>query len=210
MPALVVPNTVQVRLIWSSGGTEFAVNVLHFRNSLGVAVDQALCNGIATDVASAFDTALGTGTEINATTGITRVTIRDLNTANQPEFTATVAGALGTGTAELLPKTSSVVVTLRTALAGRSFRGRVYVPGWTEAANAAGGVITAPAQASADGIVRNTRANLAVRGLLLGVVSTRANKAPRPVNIITDVTVLAVRDNQWDSQRRRNIPGIGT
>jgi hypothetical protein len=209
MPPLVVPNTVQVRTIWQTGGTQFAVNVLHFRNSGSVAVNQTLANQVATDVASAFTTALGTSTNINSTTGINQVRIRNLDTLSQPEFTATVSGAVGTGTAELLPKQVAACVTLRTALAGRSYRGRVYVPGWTEVANNPGGVISPTAMVQADGIVRNIRANLAGRGLTMGVVSTRFNKAPRVINVITDVVDLSVRDNQWDNQRRRNIPGIG-
>jgi hypothetical protein len=209
VPALVVPNTVQVRVIWSVSAVPFAVNVLHFRNAGSVAVDQSLANGIASDVSAAFSSNVGVGGQWNSSTGITRVDVRDLNTANQPEFTAPVSGALGTASAELLPKQVALVVTLRTALAGRSFRGRVYVPGWSEIANQAGGVASTTTMSLADGIVRNIRANLSIRGLIMGVVSTRANKAPRPVNIITDVVSLAVRDNQWDNQRRRNIPGIG-
>jgi hypothetical protein len=209
MPALVVPNTVQVRLIWIAAGTEFAVNVLHFRNATSVTVDQTLANNLALDVKSAWDTAVALGTVINSTTGISRITVRDLNTANQPEFGATVTAALGSGTSEILPRQVSLVVTLRTALAGRSFRGRVYVPGFTELANDSTGRATALAQSVADAIVRNVRANFSIRGLLMGVVSTRTNKLPRPTNIITDVTSLSVRDGVWDNQRRRNVVGIG-
>lgn len=213
MPALVVPNTVQVRLIWRAGGVDYAVNVIHFRNSNSIAVDQALATGIASDVATAWGLAGGGsgGGVINSSTAIDRVTVRNIAVANQPEFSATVTGAAGAGTTDILPRQVALVVTLRTALAGRSFRGRVYVPGFHELANDSTGRATTAARTFAEGLILNIRQQLSVRGLLMGVVSTRANGAPRPTNIITDVTTggVVVRDGTWDNQRRRNVVGIG-
>jgi hypothetical protein len=209
MPALVVPNTVQVRLIWRAGGVQYAVNVIHFRNQGAVAVNQTLANQLATEVATAWGLAVGASGLINSSTAIDQVRVRDINSANQPEFTAQVTGANGNGTSEILPRQVALVVTLRTALAGRSYRGRVYVPGFAEAANDSTGRAVIAAQGIAEGLVNNIRSGFAGRGLLMGVVSTRANKAPRPTNIITDVTTAATRDGVWDNQRRRNVVGIG-
>jgi hypothetical protein len=209
VPALVVPNTVQVRLIWTVTGTPFAVNVLHFRNVTGVVVNQVLADNIATEIETAWGLAVGVSGNINSATGITRVDIRNLDEPSQPEYSGTVTGAVGNGSAEMLPKQVSLVATLRTALAGRSYRGRVYVPGFTESANSAGGVASVTAMSIAEGLVGNIRSGMAGLDLLMGVVSTRFNGAPRLINVITDVVSVQVRDNQWDNQRRRNIPGIG-
>jgi hypothetical protein len=83
------------------------------------------------------------------------------------------------------------------------------VPGFTEVANSAGGVASATAVANAQSLVDAFRVNMLGDGYTMGVVSRYADKALRPVPIITDVTAVVVRDATWDNQRRRNIPGIG-
>jgi len=207
MPALVVPNAMLVRWIWQASTTDFAVNVMFFKRPPGTVFNSALATQIGTSATNAYTTSTIAGLQGN-TVRLNRVTVRDVNTANQPEYSA-VINATGTGTSELLPKQISLVATLRTLLAGRSYRGRVYVPGFTEVANSAGGVASATAVANAQSLVDAFRVNMLGDGYTMGVVSRYADKALRPVPIITDVTAVVVRDATWDNQRRRNIPGIG-
>jgi len=197
---LVIPNTVETRLLWTFNGVLRAINVLHFTVASGLVVNQALATAWAATVNTADTTGTDTLRAHRSTTWVlSNVGVRDIRTANQPEFQASVAQA-GTSAGEALPATNAVTVTLRTALAGRSYRGRVYLPGWTESDNSLNALITTQAQAAATNFVNKIRTlSLSANAMTLGVTS-RTLGATNPV-----VTEL-VRDNVWDVQRRRKFP----
>ena len=60
-----------------------------------------------------------------------RVTIRCLNSPTETEVTANVAAA-GVVAGDMLPSYCAAVITKKTALRGKSYRGRCYVPGVPE------------------------------------------------------------------------------
>lgn len=200
MPPLVIPNTVRVNLVWGLNGAEYAVNVLHYVVPSGQVVTGATATDLALDIAGPFVSG-ALDTWISDDVSLERVTVRDLRTANQPEYSAPTSAA-GTSTSDVLPLQTSLVVTLRTALAGRSYRGRMYMPGWAENANDANG--TASVTAIVDLETWMTAiANPTVEGNLwaLGVMSVTLGET----NV---VTAIDVRDTTWDTQRRRSYPGI--
>lgn len=206
MAQLIVPNAAQMRLIWAVGGSLYALNVLGVVNAGSVAITQSLANTLGTAIKSSF-TSSGLGALIHNTVTLANVGIRDLRTANTAEFLDSGAAVAGTGANDILPLQISIVVTLRTAFAGRSFRGRVYVCGFNENQNSVTGAYGGGAGPVT--FITGVQSALVASSLNLGVIH-RPTEAPLPVTagFITPVTSIVMRDSVWDTQRRRSIPGI--
>lgn len=205
--SVTIGSAMQARLIFSRGGADAAVNVMHFRIDSLFLVNQAAANAFASSVDTLIVTS-GYAGLMPTTDALARITLRDRRSANAPEFVG-IVGRVGTNVTEALPGANSVVVTLRTALAGRGFRGRVYLGSWCEAANAVSGVIAPATITAAVAFIQGLR-NPTISGVpaTLAVAHQVANGLPLEPGQLNDVTAHLVRDNQWDTQRRRNTPGI--
>lgn len=197
--AIIITGTYEIRIVWALSGTDWALNVLHAQLPGGESVNAGLAAAWATDLNALHDSS-GLAALQPATISIDRVGVRDLRTANQPLHEADVSSA-GTGAGDLLVRAASIVVTMRTNLAGRSFRGRSYVPGFNEAQNGADGTIAPAASAAAAAWIAGIRTAATARGHTLAVASVK-------LGISTPVTSQLVRDNVWDVQRRRGYNGI--
>lgn len=208
MPELIVPNAAQMRLVWALSGQLYALNVLGVVNTGAVVINQALTNAVAADIKAAF-TSSAHADDISTTITLASIGLRDIRSAAQPEFIDTGGAVAGTMALELLPPQTALCVTLRTALAGASYRGRVYLPGFAEGSNTTGGVAVGAVLAPAVAFVAAIQDALAEVGLDLGVLS-RPNDdvVPAKPGWITPVTSIVVRDAVWDTQRRRAVPGI--
>lgn len=206
MASLIVPGAAQMRVIWSLSGQLYALNVMGVVNAGGIAITQALANTIGTAVKAAL-TSSTHGVSVHSTVALANIGIRDIRTANQPEFIDTGGATAGTGTGDILPLQVALCITLRTAFSGARFRGRVYLPGWNETANGVTGVVTSTANAVA--FVTAIKSALVSSSLDLGVIHrpTEAPLAPT-AGFITPVTSIVARDAVWDTQRRRAVPGI--
>lgn len=197
---LVVPNAALLRCLWNLGGVPSAVNVYGVDNASSVAITQTLTNTVGAAVKAAL-TSSGLGAAISSQVSLASVGIRDLGSANAPEFIDAAVATAATGTGDLLPLNVSLCVTLRTALAGRSFRGRSYIWGWTETRNTSAGTADATAQTAAKAFVDAVESSLAASGLHLAVVSRHLSQRNR-------VTSTQVRDGVWDTMRKRAIAGV--
>lgn len=205
MPALVVANAAQMRLIWSLSGQLYALNVMGVVAN-AVPITQALTNTIGAAIKTSFGST-AYNTNMHTTVALANFGLRDIRTANQPEFVDTGAAVVGTGTGDLLPPQTALCVTLRTAQVGQSYRGRVYLPGFAESINTATG--TATGTTLSINFVAAIQAALVANGLNLGVLSRPApNATPARFGFITPVTSIVIRDAVWDTQRRRAVPGI--
>jgi len=206
MAQLIVPNAAQMRLIWAQGGVLYALNVLGVHIPGATAITQALTNTIGAAVKAAL-TSSGQGAAVHTTITLANVGLRDIRTANTAEFLDSGAAVAGTATGDLLPPQVALCITLRTALAGRSFRGRCYLPGFAESVNGAAGAANGSAVSVA--FITAIKSTLVSNALDLGVIH-RPTAAPLPVTagFITPVTTIVSRDLVWDTQRRRAIPGI--
>lgn len=136
---------------------------------------------------------------------LNRIKLRDLSVANG--YVLDWVGLLPmTGTAVGNSMPSSVAWSLKktTGLAGKSFRGRIYHMGFTEAQIS--GNYVDPVVATD---ILNAWEDLRVAaagagdGFELVVVSTMANKAPRAVGVATYVQAIVAVDGRIDTQRRR-------
>lgn len=200
MPPLVIPGTVRVNLVWTRSGAEYAVNVLHYLVPSGQVVTGATATDLAADIGNAFGASTLDNWIENAV-ALSRVSVRDIRTANLPEFNASLTAG-GLSVSDPLPLGVALCATFRTALAGRRFRGRFYMPGWAENANTSSGVADVGAVADLETFLTNI-SSPTVEGNLwtLGVMS-QAEVETNPV------IAIECRDAVWDTQRRRAVPGI--
>lgn len=209
---VLVPQCAQISLIWNQESGKLAHNVLYGRYSGAFAGSVAQANSILTALTTgAAWTALQVF--LSNTGGLQSVTIRDVNTANQALVQQTVAGANGSSSGGALPNEVAAVITARTAFTGRQNRGRIYVPNWAVNALAAGNVIAAAAVTALNTWAQTIPTALSAQGYTL-VLGQRQRQAytgktgtqhpARPAQS-TPITQLVVRDNHWDTQRRRGL-----
>jgi hypothetical protein len=225
-PDLVVPTACQVRLLGSvSAGTIPCYNVLGAIKLGATVINQALANTLAAAIRANFTTHLASlmpGGTLMATVGL-----RDISAANQTEYIGTGGPVVGTAVEDAMPGGAATCVSLKTALSGARHRGRVYISGWAESANATDGAISAAANSAAVAFVTAVQTSLAANGLTLAVVSrpSYAQQIQHTTNLpsgeqdidtrsmparpgeVTAVTSISARNTVWDSQRRRNGAG---
>jgi hypothetical protein len=220
-PPLVVPNAVQVRLIGAAAGAN-AINVLHGRKTSGAVVNQALANTLGAAIKSAFTSTLGTF--VSTGSGLLKVGVRDLTSANQAEYLDAGASVVGTDAGDQLPASTCLCVSLGTIQAGKSFRGRVYVGGFTETNNEFGGVASAALEAATVAYLAAVQSAMRTSGLELCVLSrpayayqdTRTWQLPEGAERIevlgngkaraggtSDVTNIKSRSAAWETMRSR-------
>lgn len=198
---LIVTQGALVRLIWAQSGINYAVNVYGAINTASAAITQTTANTLGSAIKAAFSAGGAWNTQVGTSVTLANVGIRDVSAPNRPEFLDAGAAVAGTAAGNLAPLNTAICVTLRTALAGRSFRGRTYLSGLTTAAVSTGGLITGPVQAAAKAWVDAVDAAMGANGFPMAVIS-------RTRNVANDVTLTQTRDALWDTQRRRTIPGI--
>jgi hypothetical protein len=151
---LVVSSGGFAVLHWDVRG-QAVVNVLGLHIQPAGLVNQTTANAIATDIRSALSASNLINYQHTATHLVT-VGVRDLRQANLPEYVGVMTQTAGLNTGEPLVLSTALVVTLRTAFAGKSYRGRVYLPvdgdnAWDGAAQA----YTSLAVSAADGFIGN-------------------------------------------------------
>lgn len=128
-PASVAGAIWQVRVVGELDGQK-TVNVLHFItpgnvDDMELRLIVVLANCFLTHLVPVWPT------------GFTLKELRyQMMSTNPPglEYIYPVVGGTGTGPAAALPSFNSAVISIRTAIGGRSGRGRVFIPGIPEAA----------------------------------------------------------------------------
>lgn len=209
MAQLVVPNAGLLTLNWS-GETRTWHNVIGLVGQAALPTfDQALAEGLFTGISTAagFVSLLA---RLAPTVVFESLTIRDIHLPNRPEFTSTGTPVSGGGTGDCLPLNVAAVVTVRTALAGKSFRGRTYFSGFAESENDAQGRQSAAVNTSIVSAMTSINSICAGHSLTIGVVSRPQDAKTIPAKTITSragqataVQSFAARNTKWESQRRR-------
>lgn len=143
----------------------------------------------------------GIKTYYEGATVMTQLQTRTINPASGGVI-ATASQAVtraGTGSGNPLPAEVAVVASLRTLLAGASFRGRMYLPAMRTGIVTSTGLIDATvvtAVATAVALGYSALAADTTYGATSGVVYSRKTSAQTPI-VSVDV------GNVWDAQRRR-------
>lgn len=200
-----VPSTSRVVLNWLWDGQRCA-NVLHFTNPSGPEAPDAPVVGNA--IRNAFNGNLASHVPTNLT--LTSILVTQLPAGSGPtvEFTGFLPVS-GSSASPSMPNHVSVASKFNTGLRGRSYRGRAFNVGLTEA-TVTGNNIEAVHR---DRLNAFWTALLSIAGGIggatykLAVVSYYANKTLRATPVVTAVTNVST-DLIVDSQRRR-LPGRG-
>lgn len=208
----VVPNCIQISLVWALGGGKQAHNVMAGSRTDGLAPTQAHANAILTGLATGGAwTALAAFLAPTVTFGA--VFLRDLRAFNMPVIPSNTTGAAGTSTGTELPNEVALAATFRTAFVGAGNRGRLYLPGWSTTALAAGNVASAAAIAAYQTWLNTIPTVFSQSGYTFALRqpsriaytgSSGRNHAARAAGTVP-ITSQTIRDNHWDSQRRRGL-----
>lgn len=218
----VIANCVQVRLLWVVGG-QLAVNVLNSSAASGVVVNQALADTLGSAIKTTWTTNLAP--RMVAGTSLVRVAVRDMRVPNSTEFLDGGAAVVGTGVGDALPPNVAACITFRTAQSGKSFRGRAYIGGFSEAENTVGGLISTAASTGALNFFNGVKNNMTASNLTFAVASrpsekvvvtrtTFHNDGTTSTKTLSTTTAksggvsaiigLQSRDANWETQRRRS------
>lgn len=223
-----VPQGAEIKLYWAIGG-QLAINVIGARVVGSQTFNQALADALGSGIKAAFSSQLAV--HYATTSQLVRVGVRDLRNDNQPEFRDTGAAVAGTApTSEGMPASVAQCVTLRTAGAGKSFRGRVYLSGWAEVANGPNGTQVTAAGTAGVNFVAAISSSMVSNGLQMAVLTrpqedvviTRTTKhadGTEEVDQLShqtakpgathDLVSLESRTSTWETQRRRvNARGV--
>lgn len=209
---VVVPNAVRVILKFFLTNQKQGVVVLG--GSVGGSFNPttAICDAILSGLTTgATWTALAA--HIAPTVGLSQVLLQDLRAPNIPQITGTLTAHNGTSTGTALPDEVALVVSLRTGKSGPSGRGRSYIPGWATTALGTQGTAAAAAITALGNWAQTWSGVLVGQGITHSLIlparaqytgSTGTVHPARPASTI-NVTSVVVRNNTWDSQRRRGL-----
>lgn len=202
------PNVVQVEMIFNSAGQP-CENVYH------VLLSSAPTPSSMLTLAGLFDAWDGTTLSHarSTETFLEKIIARDLSSAGAPavEFD-TSPPRVGVATGNPLPNNVTLSIEWRTGFTGRSFRGRTYHVGITDAALApdkqgvtptyAGAIITAY-EALLTTVGTTSAQQMVVLSRFHGVDPVTKKPIPRAAGIATPITNCILADPFVDSQRRR-------
>lgn len=209
---VIVPSCAQIVLGWALESGKTGRNVLYGRytgafagsSAQATAIIQALTTGAAWTALQGF---LATNTILST------VQIRDVNSAGNPFIPNTSGGGTGSSASPALPNEVAMAITMRTARTGPQNRGRMFVPGWATNALGAGNVLAGAGVTALGNWAGTISGALSAQGYVW-VIGQRARAAytgstgtqhpARPANSVP-ITAAVVRDNHWDSQRRRGL-----
>jgi len=203
MAFIPVPGVVQVELIyqWDSQTVE---TVLHY--DADDPIDSTEYAAMGAQLVTLWNANLKGA--ISTPVTLTQIKFTDLSADIGPVLNySTGLPLVGTLTGPSLPNNCALVITKRTPLRGRSYRGRIYHPGLGEADVTANAVAAARVTAllTAYGALRTFTAG--AKNYYMCVVSRYTDNAPRVTGIATRVNGFTT-DGMVDSQRRR-LPGRG-
>lgn len=205
MPFVAAPNIVQVEMRYTLDAQKcenrIMVNVLHEPTVADMtAIASNVSNALITEWLPLLPNTLV----------YTELFCRSMHVQNGPQASFPITPAQGTGTniGSALPNSNTLCVSLRSNLAGRSARGRLYWPALMETVVVGNTVDTAHVTAITNA-VRAIDVNLTAAGFLWEIVSFFSNKVPRPGGpVYFEVSDILVVDRIVDSMRRR-LPGRG-
>jgi hypothetical protein len=207
-----IPSTAQISLNWNQEDGKQAHNILHASYTGGFHGTQSEADAILTG--------LGTGAQwtalaafLTTSTTLASVSIRDLNVMHTTPISSLGAAHAGTSVDSAFPNEVAAVITLRTAQTGQAFRGRIYVPGWGANAGGSGNTIAAAAVTALQTWGSIIAGVLSASGYTFGIghfsrlayTSAAGHLIPARAPGLVPITTVQVRDNHWDTQRKRGL-----
>jgi hypothetical protein len=211
----IIANAAMVRLNWTLTDGKMAHNVLYCTYTGTPTLTAAVAEAIRAQITAGGGTWTALAAFLAPTTALASVTILDVRTTVAAEFNSTGAAAPGTSAGTALPDEVALAVTLRSLTRGPGGRGRYYVPGWASNAVGAGNVVAAAAVTALQNWAANTVSLAIANAIGLQVIGLPARAAyvspitgrsfPARASGTLPITQILVRDNHWDTQRRRGL-----
>lgn len=207
-PFIPAANTAVVEMVYTYAGV-IVENVYHVQGSTPFTA--LTLSGLA-NTFDAWDNAVtGYKAVRNSSSSLILIRTRALDTASSPVFTFTLPVArAGAGGASPLPGNVTFAIKLETGLAGRSFRGRVFI-----VAPSGTNLQAAPNQNLVTAVYANacvTALNLLVSSITaavatnkLVVASYRTLGAYRAAAVLTPIINASYANLRIDTQRRRLV-----
>jgi len=205
---------MQVRWIWVLPTGVAAYNVTHARYTPPFPGTTTMADNLSIALQNLF-TSAALPQWFPTNTTLAGVDLRDINQANQPLINrSTGAQVVGTSTSLPMPTEVAIALTLRTALTGQSNRGRIFIPGWAANAAAVGAVIAPLLMTDLATFANGLRGVYTGQGLTLVIAQPARNGYTSPTTgrvhparsaTSIDVANVVVRDNHFDTVRRRGL-----
>lgn len=198
MPFQPAPNTALVELLFGGYGNQSWQSNLHFTLPNFTLADM-------NTLAQAFETLYNASNLINSMSHeaiFAQCRVTDLRSEGAPQVVNSVTSG-GTQNYDYVPLGSPIVCTLRTALRGRSYRGRIYWSGiivnlFTN------GTYQSAAYTAVEQFFTTLNTPSNVGGWQMVVLSRFHNHVELAEAVPTPVTAVQVRVAEAGSQRRRN------
>lgn len=218
MPFIPVAYTWKIAVTGFMAGKPW-VNVYHLFTSLGLT--QAYADMVENEIEGAYSVS-GLLAYESTLWSATNVQVTDLTSSSSPQFNSVIDDVVGTDNGEVLPTQVNGMLDWRTAARGRSFRGRTFLNGFTEAGSAGASPTAgclAAMQAFGNAMINNFTASFAA-GSGLEIVSLYSGKManpnaggnrrtvpmPRAAGVTSLITTVSAEE-VWKTQRRRAIAG---
>lgn len=138
----------------------------------------------------------------NSATALNEIVTTDQTSEGGPQTILNVGGSVGTASGSAVPQGTALVVSHRTALRGRSYRGRSYVGGLSTTHVASPTDVNSTYATNLGVAFTALAAALAIRGFNHVVASKQHNGIATNPATVNPVTAYII-DTHFDSQRRR-------
>lgn len=197
MPFIPTANGVKVEVNAVQNGVPI-VNVQHVQVTAGVTpAELATIGGIYRDW---YTTNIGI---FHPSYVLQNITCTDISVEDGAQsITPFVGGLAGTASGAPLAANAAMCASLRSDRTGRSYRGRWYLGGLSEAVLQDAQNFTTASVGGVAGIIVDLIDALQTAGYVFSVLSLIANKVARVAGVLTEITSILV-DTKVDSQRRR-------
>jgi hypothetical protein len=203
---------------WTVAATLHPKNVLYLKPVTYSTINQAGVDALGDVVAAALD-ATALESYLSTQTRLNSVTVTDLTTSTSPQFTSHDLDEAGESNTDYLPTQTAGMIEWVTALRGPSFRGKTFIPGFTENASdgrPVAGCLSA-IQDFADELISRFDAvdyPLAIASFFSGTMQVAGKHpgdvitVPKPRDTATVTLITAgTAEEVWKTQRRRSTPG---
>ena len=205
MPFIPVENTAQVNIRYESANQSILENVIYFLRVLAWTAEDLA--DLLDSVSAGWDNQMRG--DVSTAISLLNLSARDLTTENGLYAELAIAQPhAGTHAGGVLPASVTWAVKFTTGFIGRSFRGRSYFVGLTEAdveGDFLQGTVGADILASYAAWMAGIENSEFVTHV---VVSRYTNGFPRVAGLATPVTAYSFTDTRVDTQRRR-LSGTG-
>lgn len=199
MPFIPVLNTARCAVSYEDNAGNEAANVFHIRQTDG-SIDASILSTMADIVENWLEVTWSAF--VPTTWRAKQIDLLDLTTEGS-FFHSRAIDAQGLDTAEALPSTVTIAISLRSAFSGRSRRGRIYHVGMSDSRVAGDYVTEAAATAYINGY-ETLRSDLIADNAELVVVSFVSGGVPRVSGLVTPITNITLVDRKVDHQLRRS------